>query len=72
MAVFETVRPAPLGAVTIHRAVVRTEGFLQAVRSWDRSRRTLAALRKLTPAQLSDIGLEGVDLEEFAENLRRR
>ena len=72
MAVFENVRPAPFGAVSIHRAVVAFDNVVTAFRRWNETRRTVAALRSLSPAQLNDIGLEGVDLVQFAETLPRR
>ncbi len=72
MAVFETVRPAPVGAITIHRAVVAIDNVVGAFKSWNQRRRTLAALRQLSTAQLNDIGLDGVDLADFANSLVRR
>jgi uncharacterized protein YjiS (DUF1127 family) len=72
MAVFETVRPAPVGAITIHRAVVLFDSLVDALKAWNQRRRTVAALQGLTQAQLTDIGLDGVDLGEFAGSLGRR
>jgi uncharacterized protein YjiS (DUF1127 family) len=72
MAVLETVRPAPMGAITIHRAVVSIDRVVDGLKAWNQRRRTVAALQKLTPAQLGDIGLDGVDLGEYANALGRR
>ena len=72
MAMFETVRPAPVGAVTSHRVVVFFDSIVEVVKAWNQRRRTVDALRSLTPAQLNDIGLDGVDLGEFAASLGRR
>lgn len=72
MAVFETVRPAPVGAITIHRAVVALDNVVAVIKAWNQRRRTLAALRQLSTAQLNDIGLDGVDLADFANSLVRR
>jgi len=71
MAVFETVRPAPVGAITIHRVVVMFDNAVQVLKSWNQRRRTVAALQQLTPSQLADIGLDGVDLGDFASSLGR-
>ena len=72
MAICETVRPAPVGAVTIHRAVAFIDNAVQVAKAWNQRRRTVAVLRGLSPAQLNDIGLDGVDLGDFAASLRRR
>lgn len=56
---------APFGAITIHRIVTAVMGVAARIRSWNDYRRTINALRALTPDQLDDIGLTQADIENF-------
>lgn len=57
---------APFGAITVHRIVRAFAKAAEAFRQWREVRRTVNALRRLTPAQLDDIGLTPADVEEIA------
>lgn len=61
---------APFGAITIHRIVTAIYGVAGSLRAWNETRRTLNALRALSPAQLDDIGLSRADVEEFGNRSR--
>ena len=63
---------APFGAITIHRIVTTLWGVVATLRAWNDTRRTVAALRKLSANQLDDIGLTRGDIEEFAEAVCRK
>lgn len=56
---------APLGAITVHRVVNALSAVVDAFRAWNETRRTVAALRRLSPSQLDDIGLTTADIEKF-------
>lgn len=56
---------APFGAITIHRIVTAVMGVVARIRSWNDYRKTINALRALTPDQLDDIGLTQADIENF-------
>ena len=56
---------APFGAITIHRIVTAVLGVADRFRAWNDYRRTVNALRALTPDQLDDIGLTQADVENF-------
>ena len=56
---------APFGAITIHRIVAAVMGVADRIRAWNDYRRTVNALRALTPDQLDDIGLTQADVENF-------
>ena len=57
---------APFGAITVHRVVTAISGVVGTLRAWNDTRRTIVALRELSPAQLDDIGLTRGDIEEFS------
>ena len=57
MAAFETTRPAPLGAISIFRAVQFVSNALIAFSAWNDVRVTRNALAKLSDRELDDIGL---------------
>ena len=57
---------APFGAITVHRIVTAAANAAATLRSWNDNRRTVNALRALSPAQLDDIGLTPADVEDFA------
>ena len=66
MAMIDTARPAPFGAITTYQATNTLTGLYSAVNTWIRkrteARRTAAALARLTPAQLADIGYTEADV----------
>lgn len=66
MAVIDTNTAAPFGAITVHRIVSTFEDALNAIRAWNKTRRTVSALRALSPRQLDDIGLTRADVDGFA------
>ncbi len=70
MAAFETAAPAPFGAVAVLRFNNAVESVYVAVRDWHLRRRTVRELSRLSRAQLADIGLEGMSLEDVARGLR--
>ena len=65
MATVTTSDAAPFGAITIHRIVTAFAGVAARFRAWNNYRRTLNALRALSPNQLDDIGLTMADVESF-------
>ena len=62
MAITYTPAVAPLGAVAIHRTVGALSGLVAAIREMNDARRTAAALRRLNPNLLDDIGLSRADI----------
>jgi uncharacterized protein YjiS (DUF1127 family) len=56
---------APFGAILIHRIVSVLSDVAGNIRKWNDKRRTIAALRALSNAQLDDIGLTRADIENF-------
>jgi uncharacterized protein YjiS (DUF1127 family) len=56
---------APFGAITVHRVVTALSGVVGTLRAWNDTRRTIVALRELSPAQLDDIGLTRGDIAKF-------
>ena len=73
MSVYQTTpRPLPVGTLTTHRIVTAIEHVLTRLASWRRARLTEAALRDLSDAQLTDIGVQRGDIAEFADSLARR
>lgn len=65
MAAFETTRPAPLGAVSIFRAVNGIGGMFSMLSNWNDVRVTRKALNKLTDRELDDIGLCRGDVDQL-------
>lgn len=57
MAAYETPRPAPLGALSIFRAVNGVGGMFSMFSTWNDARVTRKALSKLSDRELDDIGL---------------
>jgi uncharacterized protein YjiS (DUF1127 family) len=73
MSVYETTpRPLPLGTLTTHRAVSAVEALIATFRTWRAARATENALRDLSDAQLSDIGLHRGAIHDVAGALARR
>jgi len=62
MAITYTPAVAPMGAVAIHRAVTAVTDLFVAIRDWNDARRTVAALNRLNPNLLDDIGLSRGDI----------
>ncbi|MEO0819587.1 MAG: DUF1127 domain-containing protein [Pseudomonadota bacterium] len=56
----------PFGAITVHQIVDAVRGVNARVDAYISAQRTAAALRKLSPEQLEDIGLAPMDIEEIA------
>ena len=73
MSVYQTTpRSLPLGTLTTHRVVSAVEHVVTRLTAWKRARQTEAALRDLSDAQLSDIGLRRGEITDFADSLSRR
>ena len=66
MAVIETTRPAPAGAIAAFKFVSVVERAIAAVADWNTERKTVAALSKLTDHELNDIGISRHDIRNFA------
>lgn len=60
----------PVGAVTLHKIGRAIDSVSIAFGEWWRVRRTVAELRRLTPAQLADIGLTEADVDALARTGR--
>lgn len=71
MTMMHTTSRLPFGAITVHRVVSFGNRMLSEIRAWNDVRRTAAALRALTPAQLEDIGLVPADIDIVARRGRR-
>jgi len=65
MATYTNTATAPMGAITVHRFVSAFAAVVEAFRTWSENRRTVDALRRLSPSQLDDIGLTVADVEGF-------
>lgn len=65
MAITKTAAAAPFGAITVHRIVTSLSGVADKFRAWNDYRRTVNALKALSPDQLDDIGLTAADIESF-------
>lgn len=73
MSVYETTpRPLPVGTLTTHRFVTAIEQAFGRLTSRRRARLTEAALRDLSDAQLTDIGVQRGEIADFADSLARR
>ena len=57
---------APFGAIAAHRFATVIWDAVDALRSWNDARRTVAALSALKADQLDDIGLTPADITDFA------
>jgi uncharacterized protein YjiS (DUF1127 family) len=57
---------APLGATVTRRAVGALSAMVAAIRKWNDTRRTVAALRQLDAHLLDDIGLTRGGVHEFS------
>ena len=63
---YNTPAVAPIGASVTHRIVGVLSAMVAAVRQWNDTRRTVAALYRLSDAQLDDIGLTRGDIQDMA------
>ena len=63
MTTHEISRSLPFGAITLHRAVRFVEDLGERIAEWRRTRHTVAELRRLSRAQLEDIGLTPGDVD---------
>ncbi len=66
MAITTSAPALPFGAVAAHRVVSAVSALVDAYNNWQETRRTVVALRALSPAQLDDIGLTSADIAEFS------
>lgn len=67
-----TPRPAPFGAVTVHRMISTVETVFAGILAWRKAAQTDAALRKLTDRELADLGLDRGWLEDFSGDFAAR
>lgn len=63
MDTLKTTARLPFGAITVHQMVTFFHDLADEIRSWNEARQTVAALRRLSPAQLDDIGLTVGDVD---------
>lgn len=66
MAVQDSTRVAPFGAIAVFRAVANAEGFVANFMEWNERRLTVKELNKLSSRELEDIGLTRGDVAEMA------
>jgi len=67
MAIIETSRPVPFGAVSTFRIVNVFDSLLGGIVGAYRAHKTEATLRGLSNAQLEDIGLERAQIHAVAQ-----
>ncbi len=72
MALYDTSRPAPFGAVALHRIITFVYSVGEALHNWNSRRKTDAMLRALSDRELSDMGLNRNMIEEIAAQMGRR
>lgn len=70
MALIDHSQGSVLGGAHRDRGVLGT--LIARIRAWQAARATAAELRRLSPSQLADIGIEPGDIDGFAERLARR
>jgi len=71
MAIIETTRPAPFGAVSTFRIVNLVDAAFVGFVGAFRARKTETALSKLSNAQLEDIGLVRAHIHGVAQRAGR-
>ncbi|MFO1208916.1 MAG: DUF1127 domain-containing protein [Amaricoccus sp.] len=71
MSSHQIVRAAPLGSVSIFRVVAAVERLVAATAAWRNARATERELRKLSDAQLEDVGLFRGQIADIADELAR-
>jgi len=67
MAIIETSRPVPFGAVSTFRIVNAFDAFLGGIVGAYRAYKTEKTLHSLSNAQLEDIGLERAQIHAVAQ-----
>lgn len=72
MAVLQSPKVAPFGAVTVLRLVSAIEAVFQPLVRWNKARRIDYSLSRLSARQLDDIGLTRGDITRIASDLSRR
>ena len=72
MAVYEHNSTAPFGAITAYRVIDAADRVVKAVKAKFIADRAYAELKRLSPAQLRDIGLADQDLDAFTREVARR
>jgi uncharacterized protein YjiS (DUF1127 family) len=70
MAVIEQSQGGAFGTAVSTRGILGT--FVARVRAWQATRATATELKRLSAAQLADIGIEPGDIDGFAERMARR
>jgi len=70
MALQDSTRVAPFGAVSVFRAVSNVEGFVANFSEWNQRRLTVKALNKLSARELEDIGLSRGDVDDMARGYK--
>lgn len=65
MALIQTTRPAPFGAITVYNLVARTEAAWAKLVAWNTQRKTRNMLASLSDRELADIGLHRGDLDNI-------
>ena len=69
MAMIDTAPRAPFGAITTFRVTTALTELVSTAKTWIQNRieerRTAAALSRLTPAMLEDIGLTTADVAHY-------
>ncbi len=72
MALHDTPRPAPFGAITVFRLIRLVNDTIETLQRWKIARQTDATLRQLTDQQLHDIGLSRGWIEEVSVQVSAR
>ncbi|MEO0911506.1 MAG: DUF1127 domain-containing protein [Pseudomonadota bacterium] len=71
MAMIESPRTAPFGAISVYRAVSAVDALYTAFRNWAIARQTEKTLRALTDRELDDIGLSRGTIGDLADAMAR-
>lgn len=66
MAYFQTAKPAPFGAITVHTAIAMIDRGVRSLKTWVVAQRTQSELRQLSDQQLADLGLSRGMIEDFS------
>ena len=70
MAMIDTARPAPFGAITAYRATELFSNVVFKIRERIEAYRTAQALARLSPRMLDDIGITEADVLAYRNNGR--
>ncbi|MFQ5438131.1 MAG: DUF1127 domain-containing protein [Paracoccaceae bacterium] len=65
MAVIETTRPAPFGAISVFHAITALDHVRKGLIDWNNRRITRNVLSSLSDRQLDDIGIARGDISRF-------